>query len=39
MLDLAGRPLNSSALRFNCDCEPLDSIDFCPPLGSGSSYL
>ena len=26
MLDLAGRPLNSRALRFNCDCEPLDSI-------------
>ena len=39
VLDLADGPLNSSAMGFNCVCEPLDSIDFCPPLGSGTSCL
>ena len=39
VLDLAARPLNSRALGFSCDYEPLDSVDFCPPLGSRSSCL
>ena len=35
VLDLAVKPLNSSALGFNCESKPVDSIDFCLPLGSG----